>query len=213
MQVIAVGQSKGGVGKTTLAINVAGELVKLGRSVTLVDADPQGCAVQWAEPRKLGFSVRQELVGLRNVSLWIRNVLKTSGDIVIVDMPSGFGITFETAVLISDLVVIPCGPSSLDLNSAKKTILKARESSRVDPDMRLKVVLAPTRVDLETDEGQQISDALTDLGETVSPYLSYDVDYVRSFAAGKPVSTFAPGKPVDREVQALTSFLLRSIPS
>ncbi|MCY3630293.1 MAG: ParA family protein [Bacteroidetes bacterium] len=46
-QVIAVLNSKGGTGKTTIATNLAGCLHKRGHSVLLVDSDPQGTALDW----------------------------------------------------------------------------------------------------------------------------------------------------------------------
>ena len=48
MAVIAVIQQKGGVGKSTISANLAGELVRFGRSVAVVDLDPQH------SPRQLG---------------------------------------------------------------------------------------------------------------------------------------------------------------
>jgi len=53
MTIITVAQQKGGVGKTTIAINVAGELSQRNFNVALVDSDPQRSACQWAEPGNL----------------------------------------------------------------------------------------------------------------------------------------------------------------
>ena len=50
-RVIALLNQKGGAGKTTLATHLAGELAMQGRAVTLLDADPQGSALDWAQRR------------------------------------------------------------------------------------------------------------------------------------------------------------------
>ena len=209
MIVIAVGQSKGGVGKTTLAVNVAGELSHYGKTVTLIDADPQGSALQWSEPRRLTFPVRQELLANRGQLVWVRNVLKSPSDLVILDLPAGFGQLFETAVLIADLLIVPCGPSSLDLGAAQKTILRAKEVRRVDLMNGFKIVTVPTRVDVSTEEGAQIADALGDLGEPVAPGLSFDMDFVRSFTSGSTVFDLGRSENAAEEIRELSNFLLR----
>ncbi|WP_237156593.1 ParA family protein [Photobacterium leiognathi] len=51
-KIILLGSQKGGCGKSTLAVNVAGWLVHQGYNVILVDANPQGSAVRWAQDRQ-----------------------------------------------------------------------------------------------------------------------------------------------------------------
>ena len=210
MIVIVVGQSKGGVGKTTVAVNLAGDIVRYGSSVAVVDADPQGGASHWSRPRQLSFPVRHHVLTTLNKLVWIRNVLKTGSDVVVVDLPAGLGPIFETAVMIADLLVVPCGPSSLDIGGAEGTIARAREVKRSDASgAPLKIVCVPMRVDSSHEEGSQIVDALSELGETVGPSLSCNVAFVRCFAAGVTVSSDQGAESAAEEVAQLSRFLLK----
>ncbi|POR40169.1 ParA family protein [Methylobacterium sp. V23] len=211
MQIVSVVQQKGGVGKTTLAINLAGELSRRGMRVAVVDADPQASAVAWAAPRKLGFAVKQELLSSGTVSQWLRNVLKQSSDVVVVDTPAGLGTVFRAAVDVADVILIPCGPSSLDINAARNTLASVSSMLRADARSEARVLMVPTRVDVQTPEGQQITDELGALGESISPAMSHDIYFVRAFTQGVSVSVGAPASKAAAEMQVLADLVLQQL--
>ncbi len=72
--IIALAQRKGGVGKTTLAVNVAGELSRRGLDVGLVDADPQRSACVWAELGQLNFDVHEMSLRDDSVPQWAQKI-------------------------------------------------------------------------------------------------------------------------------------------
>ncbi|MCJ2043482.1 ParA family protein [Methylobacterium sp. J-078] len=211
MIVISVVQQKGGVGKTTLTVNLAGELKSRGSRVVVIDADPQGSAVAWSAPRKLGFEVLPQILDTGKLAPWIRSVLKQSADYVIIDTPSGLGPVFDAAIDISDLIIVPCGPSSLDLNAARVTFTRIADALRKDPGLKVRVVTVPTRVEAQTPEGQHIASELEGFGEVVGPPLSHDPYFVRAFTQGVSVRTAAPASNAAGEIRGLTDFLLERL--
>jgi GTPase SAR1 family protein len=78
--IIAVAQPKGGVGKTTLTVSVAAELHRRGKTVALVDADPQRSACQWAEPGNLQFPVYEIALTDQHVLNWNREIIHVAAN-------------------------------------------------------------------------------------------------------------------------------------
>lgn len=212
MLVIAMAQIKGGAGKTTVAVNLAGELSSRGWSVTLFDTDPQQSAVNWAVPQQLKFDVRKQALNGR-VAIWTRNMLKAPSDIVIIDMAAGGDPMLENVILISDVVIVPCGASSLDIAAATETVRRVKDVFRIDPMLSLTMIMVPTRVDVAVEEGRQIGEELGRLGVVVGPHMSHDMTYVRSFSSGQTINALSPNSRADLEMRALGDFVLRRVGS
>ena len=115
MQTVGVIGRKGGIGKTTVAVHLAGELVARGRDVAFVDADPQGSASHWAEPGRLPFKVQHLPVTVDDLEPWLRKIRAIKSDVLVLDCPPHLDAALGAAVALSQLVLIPCGPSGLDL--------------------------------------------------------------------------------------------------
>ncbi|WP_149142620.1 ParA family partition ATPase [Gemmobacter caeruleus] len=131
--VITVAQQKGGAGKTTLAVTLAGAFVKQGLSVALLDSDPQGTLGRW-------FVTRLERLGAPDLefstaSAWgvtyeVRK-LRDRFDMVIIDTPPKADADLRPALREADLVLVPVTASHVDLWATDGVLdLVARESGR-----------------------------------------------------------------------------------
>ena len=102
-QTIAVVGRKGGIGKTTVAVHLAGELATRGRRVALIDADPQGSANQWAAPGRLPASVDHLPVSPENLQDWVLRLRRVKADVLILDCPPHLDVALGAAVGMADL--------------------------------------------------------------------------------------------------------------
>jgi len=192
---------KGGVGKTTLAINVAAVLARHTHRVLLVDADPQGSALDWAAARtgEPLFSV----AGLPRASIHKELPTLAQGyDVVIIDGPPRVYDVARSAIMASDLVLIPVQPSPYDVWAAKEIVDLMNEASVFKPS--LKSAFAINRKIVNTALGRDVVDAL---GGYPIPVLKaaicQRVVLAESAAQGQTVFETAPDHPAGKEVVSL----------
>lgn len=203
--VISVVQRKGGVGKTTIAISLAGELHRRGRLVDVIDADPQRSAAEWAAPGRLPFRVSELPLKMGAAAQWANMVRSMPGATTIIDTPP-HEYAVGAAVAVADVVVLPCTPSGLDLSATEQaiaTIVYARDKRGTE----VPALLLPNRVDPRTLEGQQIVEALEDLGEIVCHPIASRLAYVRAFSSG----VLPTGEAVAVELAKLGDKVLQAI--
>lgn len=202
MKTVAIVGRKGGIGKTTISVHLAGEMAARGSKVLLIDADPQGSAAQWAAPGKLPIPVEHMPVTADTLTPWVQKVRKLSADLLVLDCPPHLDAALGAAISLADAVLLPCGPSGLDM-LAMGEVLGVVRAVRQRRQGAPKALIVPNRVDRRTSEGRELVDELTKLGEPVGPSLAYRSAFVRAFNTGDHVGAFAPGSPADLEVKAL----------
>ena len=117
MKKIALIAQKGGVGKTTIAVNLA---VAAGLKTALFDLDQQESAVIWADRRKTE-TPHVEFLTERRLPEALKAAEQGKFDLVIIDTPPAAGPQAFTAAQAADLILIPCRPSLVDLDAIRRT--------------------------------------------------------------------------------------------
>ncbi|MAW88271.1 MAG: cobyrinic acid a,c-diamide synthase [Phyllobacteriaceae bacterium] len=160
--IVALLNQKGGVGKTTLALHLAGEWARRGDRVTLVDADPQGSALDWSEQRaKEGLPRLFGIIGLARDTLHREAPeLARNADQIVIDGPPRVAGLMRSTLLAADVVLIPVQPSPFD-GWASAEILRLFEEARIfRPQLVVRFVL--NRSATRTIIARETSEALAD---------------------------------------------------
>lgn len=204
--IVGVLNQKGGVGKTTLSVNIAAALTRSGARVLLIDADPQGSALDWSAAREGDplFSV----VGLPRAS-----VHKEIGEIgkgydhIIIDGPPRVTDLARSAIMASDLVLIPVQPSPYDIWAADEVVKLIQEA--IIYKNGLKSVFVVNRKIANTAIGRDVGDALATYPVPVlAATVTQRVIYAEAAAQGKAVFEIDAGGPATAEIDALVAELM-----
>lgn len=141
--IVALLNQKGGVGKTTLATHIAGELAMRGQSVILLDADPQGSSLDWTQRRsQQGLPRLFSAVGLARETLHQEAPeLARRADHVVIDGPPRIAALARSALLAADCVLIPVQPSPYDLWASAEMVALIREAQVFRPQLAAAFVI------------------------------------------------------------------------
>jgi chromosome partitioning protein len=203
-RVITIAQQKGGAGKTSLAAHLAVAWAAEGRTVALLDIDPQESLTEWwrrrLESKGAGRLSLKTVAGWRAASDVDR--LRREADIVVIDSPPHAETAARVGVRSADLVLIPVQLSPMDVWATRPTIdMATRErvpvlvvANRVPPRGRLPDEM---RAELERD---RLPMASAQLGNRTL--------FAASLSEGLGVTEAAPSSPAAQEITALAAEVL-----
>ena len=206
-KVFTIAQQKGGAGKSTLAAHLAVAWARMGKSVAIIDIDPQASLEHWFEARidRLG----EDDLGITFVSStgWrsTREVanLTRGHDVVVVDSPPHAETESRIAVRAANMVVIPAQPSPLDVWATLPTIeLSHREKSPAT------IVLnrVPPRANLTAQMVTKIGGYPIKVARNI---VGNRVVFAESMASGRTAMEARPSSVAAKEIRALARELFR----
>jgi chromosome partitioning protein len=113
--ILALANSKGGVGKSTIAVHLAVWMLEKGKNLVFIDSDVQGSSSVW---------LREAAPDIKTIRLLTADdileqlpKLAVEYDYVVADGPAGLSEVTRSILCLSDLAIFPCGPSVLDLRA------------------------------------------------------------------------------------------------
>ncbi|WP_375666343.1 ParA family partition ATPase [Bartonella sp. TT121SHDZB] len=201
--IIGLLNQKGGVGKTTLSVNLAASFARTGARVLLIDVDPQGSALDWAAVREDAplFSV----IGLPRATVHKEITQIGHGyDHIIIDGPPRVTDLARSALMASDLVLIPVLPSPYDIWAADG-IVKLIDEARVYKE-NLKSAFVINRKIINTAIGRDVNEALGIYPvHVLSSSVAQRVIFAEAAAQGKAVYEVDKQGPAAAEIEAVAA--------
>lgn len=209
---IAFLNQKGGVGKTTLAVNVADGIARRGKRTLLIDADPQGSALEWGSARaanlKEGADALFPVVALP--ANFIHKELPSLArdyDCVVIDGPPRVNKVSAAAILASDIVIIPVQPSPYDIWATDEIISLIEQSKGIRPEIA--AVFVVNRKITKTALGSAIGDALIDYPLPVlETEICQRVAFAETASRGQSVLEAVPRERAAKEITKLVNEIM-----
>jgi chromosome partitioning protein len=208
LRTIALISSKGGAGKTTLALSLAVQAERAGLPVVLLDLDPQGSAASWGDAR--GADNPPDVVPAQAPRLpgLLASAARQGAQLAVVDTPPNADSAALAAAKAADLVLIPCRPSALDLAAIAASVRLAQEIAGKPVYVVLNAVVPRTTV------AEEALRALTDADLEVAPVrIHHRQDHVTPLGAGQVASEWAPKSKAAAEIESLWKWVTDTMPT
>ncbi len=203
-KIVAIAGQKGGVGKTTIAVALAAEAVARGLKVLLVDADTQRSARQWGDAAIAAGNPAPTIIEMTATMAQPGQLPALVGqyDLTVIDCPGRHDATQGAALMLADVVILPCGPSSVDGWALAGSVELVTRARTLRPELR--AVVAINRVKSRTALASSARDDLAATGLPVLRALLHDrVAYQESLGFGRGIAQHAPRDAAAAEIKAL----------
>ena len=193
---------KGGVGKTTLSINLAHYLALQGARVLLIDADKQKSSSDWAESRgdnPAPFTV----IGMARDKM-ATDALRMAADYdhVVIDGPRDAEAITRNVIIASEIVMLPIEPSAFSINAAKTTVAQVEECQVIKPDLQCGFVVS--RKITGTVIGTDIRELAAESGFPIlASDISSRVAFAEAVTLAQTIFEYQPKSEAAKEIRAL----------
>lgn len=204
---LAFTNSKGGVGKSTLAVHLAAWLTEKGKRVALVDVDVLGSSSQWIKEA----SPETALYRLLTPDDVLEQLpeIQSEFDYVVIDGPGGLSEVTRAVLLTTDVTFLPCTPSALDLRAVEEAIRVVRQVQKIRKGPP-KAVLIPNRLNVRQRLSRELLETAKSLGIAVCGGLRFLQAYADAVGQGTVVWRMGPrALDAGTEIQQLFTELLK----
>jgi chromosome partitioning protein len=205
MRVVALTSDKGGMGKSTAAINLACAAVSAGLEAAILDLDPQASVGRWARVRKKAGLAAQpfaEVCVPIDVEDRLAELRQAGAHIALLDTAGRDNNAMTSAIAAADLILIPCHPTDLELSTLGPTLARLRA------DQKPHYVLL---IDWSAGAARRRGDATAAIeraGGRVAPVVyTHRADYRLAIEQGQGVTEFQPYQAAAREIRNVWDWL------